>query len=141
MHPEAHNPRPNLSEVILLQTPVLLLHRWGSVCRMYSLGVLGGRCLAHDPHRIGQHAFYLPNARPGSFPYRIKGNTDRSAPLGGVSITPEAQHRRSAPPSSLLFVHCAQFQPVARSRKPCLERALQSWQFQQVCLFIAFVCF
>ncbi|XDV40220.1 hypothetical protein PO909_009347 [Leuciscus waleckii] len=104
MHPESHNPRPNLCEVILLQTPVLMLHRWGSVCRMYSLGGVGGRCLAQDPHRIGQHAFYLPNARPGSFPYRIKGNTDRYAPLGG---------------------------PVARSRKPCLERALQSWQFQQ----------
>ncbi|CAM4700571.1 unnamed protein product [Leuciscus chuanchicus] len=68
------------------ETPVLMLHRWGSVCRMYSLGGVGGRCLAQDPHRIGQHAFYLPNARPGSFPYRIKGNTDRSAPLGGMKV-------------------------------------------------------
>lgn len=110
-----NHPHSKLSEVVqlpllvlmLLQTPVLLLHRWGSLSHVFT----GGRCLAPDPHRIGQDDFYLPNA--------MSGNTDRPAPLGGESVwLPRCSidavlHRR-------LFIHGAELQFLARLGKPCL---------------------
>ncbi len=88
-HPEARDETihpPTLSEVahlplpalMLPQTPVLLLHRWGSHCShaCFHWGEVFGS--ARDPHRIGQDEFDL-GASPA-------GNTDRPAPLGGVSV-------------------------------------------------------